>query len=134
MSFDQEAYEFNEENGVAQPVLVLSSPSSMDITVIINSTDSTAIGQYNNPLWMYSNVCMHVTGNVEYTPGPYTIIIPAGVTSVPLNITLLASDAEAVSEFILSIVYSNEAMIGDYSQAVVAIIHSNGSLMLSTMY
>ena len=50
MSFDQAEYEFNEDNGVAQPVLVLSSPSSMDITVIINSSDSTAIGQYNNPL------------------------------------------------------------------------------------
>ena len=50
VSFDQELYEFNEENGVAQPVLVLSSPSSMDITVIINSSDSTAIGQYNNLL------------------------------------------------------------------------------------
>ena len=50
VSFDQAEYEFNEDNGVAQPVLVLSSPSSMDITVIINSSDSTAIGQYNNPL------------------------------------------------------------------------------------
>ena len=71
---------------------------------------------------------MYIAGNVEYTPGPYTITIPAGVTRVPLNITLLASDAESVSEFVVYIAYSNEVMIGDYSQAVVAIIHSNGSI------
>ena len=74
----------------------------------------------------------YVTGNVDYAPGPYTITIPAGVTSVPLNITLLDSDAESVLEFILYIVYSNELMIGDYSQAVVAIIHSNGSFKCFT--
>ena len=78
---------------------------------------------------MYSDVC-YVTGNVEYTPGPYIVTIPAGVTSVPLNITLLASDAESVSEFTLYIVSSNEVMIGDYSQAVVVIIHSNGSSLM----
>ena len=47
VSFNQEAYEFNGENGMAQPVLVLSSPSSTDITIIVNSNDSTAISQYN---------------------------------------------------------------------------------------
>ena len=61
VSFDQETYEFNEENGVAQPVLVLSSPSSVDIIVIVNSSDSTAISQYN-PLW----VCDYIRTYVCY--------------------------------------------------------------------
>ena len=76
---------------------------------------------------------MYVTGNVDYTPGPYTITFPAGVTSVSLNITLLNSDAELFSEFILYIVYSNESMIGDYSQAVVAIVQSNGRFNVSML-
>ena len=70
---------------------------------------------------------MYAVGNVNYIPGPYTITFPAGVTSVSFNISLLESDGESLSEFKLYMVYSNETMIGKYSQVVVAIIHNNGS-------
>jgi len=43
VSFDKPTYGFNEDGGVAQPVLVLSNPSSTDITIKINSSDITAI-------------------------------------------------------------------------------------------
>ena len=35
-------YSFNEDNGTAQPVLVLSNPSSTDITVQVRDTQNTA--------------------------------------------------------------------------------------------
>ena len=70
---------------------------------------------------------MCAIGNINYIPGPYTITFPAGVTSVSFNISLLGSDGGSLSEFILYMAYSNETMIGNYSQAVVVIIHNNGS-------
>lgn len=72
----------------------------------------------------YDYVC--VTGDVDYIPGPYTVIIPAGVTNVHFNISLLHNDKESYREFTIFIVYSNELLIGKYSQAAVAIIPSSG--------
>jgi len=46
ISFEQAAYDVDEDDGPAQPVLVLSNPSSTDITVELLSTDGTAIGKF----------------------------------------------------------------------------------------
>ena len=46
VSFNQSTYSVNEDDGPAQPVLVLSNPSSTDITVqVISSDDITATGE-----------------------------------------------------------------------------------------
>jgi len=45
VSFNQSTYSVDEDDGPAQPVLVLSSPSSTDITVQVFSTDGTATGK-----------------------------------------------------------------------------------------
>ena len=44
--FNQSMYSVNEDNGPAQPVLVLSGPSSTDITVQVFNTDRSATGEY----------------------------------------------------------------------------------------
>ena len=44
--FDQSEYIVNEDAGPAQPVLVISNPLSIDITVQVTSTDVLAIGKY----------------------------------------------------------------------------------------
>ena len=46
VSFDRSAYGVDEDNGPAQPVLVLSNPLSTDIIVQVNATDGSATGQY----------------------------------------------------------------------------------------
>ena len=46
VSFEQSAYSVDEDNGPAQPVLVLSNPLSTDIIVQVNATDGSATGQY----------------------------------------------------------------------------------------
>ena len=38
-------YSIQENDGPAQPVLVLSNPSSTDITVQVFNTDNSAIGE-----------------------------------------------------------------------------------------
>ena len=46
VSFNQSTYSVDKDDGPAQPVLVLSNPSSTDITVKIKNKDITAIGEY----------------------------------------------------------------------------------------
>ena len=51
--FTQSMYNVDEDDGPAQPVLVLSNPSSTDITISVCSTDGSATGKntFNfNPL------------------------------------------------------------------------------------
>ena len=44
--FEQSTYSVDEDDGPAQPVLVLSNPSSTDITVEVFNTDGSATGEY----------------------------------------------------------------------------------------
>ena len=43
--FGQSAYSVNENDEPAQAVLVLSNPSSIDITVEVYNTDGSAFGE-----------------------------------------------------------------------------------------
>ena len=51
--FDQSTYSVNEDDGSAQPVLVLSKPSSTDVTVQVFNADGTATGEYCSILINY---------------------------------------------------------------------------------
>ena len=42
--FEQPTYSVDENAGPAQPVLVLSNPSSMEVTVQVTNTDGSATG------------------------------------------------------------------------------------------
>ena len=45
VSFSQLTYSVDEDDGPAQPVLVLSNPSSTDITVQVRDTGNTATSE-----------------------------------------------------------------------------------------
>ena len=45
VTFSQSTYSFNEDAGPAQPVLVLSNPSSTDITVQVRDNQNTATSE-----------------------------------------------------------------------------------------
>ena len=47
MSFTQSLYSVNESNGKVDITLHHSNPSSIDITLIVNSNSVTASGEYN---------------------------------------------------------------------------------------
>ena len=51
--FNQTMYSINEDAGPAQPVLVLSGPSSTDTTVEMFNTDGLATGDYCSILINY---------------------------------------------------------------------------------
>ena len=44
--FEQTTYSVDEDDGPAPPVLVLSNPSSTEITVEVFNTDGSATGEY----------------------------------------------------------------------------------------
>ena len=44
LDFDQSVYSVDEDNGVVQVILLLSNPSSSDITVQVFTTDGSATG------------------------------------------------------------------------------------------
>ena len=46
-------YRVDEDAGAAQPVLMLSNPSSMTITVNVTSTEGSATGEYCSILINY---------------------------------------------------------------------------------
>ena len=43
--FSETIYSVNENDGPAQPVLVLSNPSSTDFNVTVTNTDGSATGE-----------------------------------------------------------------------------------------
>ena len=51
--FSETMYSVNENAGPAQPVLVLSNPSTTPITVRVANTDGTASGEYCSILINY---------------------------------------------------------------------------------
>ena len=51
--FGQTMYSVNEEGGPAQIELVLSNPSSFDITIEVFNTDGSATGEYYSILIDY---------------------------------------------------------------------------------
>ena len=51
--FDQSTYSVDEDSGPARPTIILSNPSSSDITVRVTNTDGSATGEYCSILINY---------------------------------------------------------------------------------
>jgi len=47
VNFSESNYVIGENDGRAQPMLILSNPSSTDISIRVDTTDVEAIGEYN---------------------------------------------------------------------------------------
>ena len=54
--FNQSMYRVNEDTGAAQPVLVISNPSSTDFTVQVTNTDGSSTGEYCSILINYNGM------------------------------------------------------------------------------
>ena len=55
--FNQSLYNVNEDAGPAQPVLVLTNPSSSDITVQVITEDGSATGECYSSILKLDNCC-----------------------------------------------------------------------------
>ena len=89
VNFSHSAYSVNEDSGSVQPVLVLSNPSSTDITVEVFDTNITALGKCSCIFDELLKVYCVTGGGVDYASGPYTVIIPAGQISVSFDVPIV---------------------------------------------
>ena len=129
VNFSQSTYNVDEDDGPAQPVLILSSPLSTDITVGVCSTDGSATGRIHS--FNFVDSCLQFTGGgVDYSSGLYNVTIPAGQISVPFNVSINDDNVfEENEEFLLTIDQfssPNSVIIGSPNVTVVIISDSDG--------
>ena len=128
VTFTQTTYNVDEDDGPAQPVLVLSNPSSTDITVQVRDNANAATGKQLSQDVNSSNAISG--GGIDYESGPYTVTFTAGQTSasfsVPINNDNILEDDE---DFTLTIVLStlpNGVTHGARTVATVTIVDDDG--------
>ena len=90
IKFDKSNYKVNEDKGPVQPILVLSNPSSTDITVQVRDNSNTATGEQTQQHYYKQHVNSNnlTGGGVDYNSGPYNIRITAGKTEVTFNVLI----------------------------------------------
>ena len=105
--FNQSTYSVYENAGPVQPVVLISEPLSIDITVQIITIDGSATGEYYSilvPIDIVHEYHVIYTGGLDYVPGPYPVSIPAGNMSASFNISIIDDDIpENVETFVIAI-------------------------------
>ena len=86
--FSETTYSVDEDDGPAQPVLVLSNPSATGFTVRVREVERSATSEQIK-IHQYINISIDRTGNDDYGPGVYTVTIPAGATMIPFDIPIV---------------------------------------------
>lgn len=133
VKFNESTYSVDEDKGLVQPVLVLSNPSSYQLTIGVFSTDGTATGMY---IWTvivsylyltYYNFIHCIIGGVDYKSGPYNVTFLPGITNVTLDIPIIFDEVEEDDEnFTLSISSNLPPLITkDILEAVVTVHNIN---------
>ena len=138
MNFSNSRYSINEDSGPVQPVLILSNPSSTDITVKVFSIDIAAIGEYFGMFELLQLSLLYVTGGrVDYESGPYTVIIPAEESSIQFDISIVDDDVLEGNERFNLIINSsslpNHVTVTTPYQARVIIVDNDGELLIAYM-
>ena len=128
VNFDQSAYRVNQHDGLVQPVLILSIPSSIDVTVKVFSIDVTATGKCCL-VTFYITVISNSTGE-DYGSGPYSVTFPAGLTNSSLYISITDDDILEGTEYFNIMIDSSSLIsgitVGSLDQATVAILDADG--------
>ena len=124
--FSESIYTVNETGRHVQPVLVLSNPSSTDVTVEVTLGKGTATGKLTNSnIIVIVGVCI-TGGGVDYDSGPFDIRFPAGETLAIFNVSINDDDiVEGNENFNISIdpfLLPNGVSVGDPSQTTVIIV------------
>ena len=100
--FHESAYVVNESDGIVQPVLVLSSPPAVDITIHVFSTDGSAVHDIDGSV--VDNVTGSAPPEVDYEFGICVVTFQKGTNKSTLNITIIDDEYVEFNEnFTLSI-------------------------------
>ena len=129
--FNQSTYSVSEDAGAVQPVLVLSNPSSTNITVVVYTTNGTAFGEYSESKCLIKMFfTLIITGRgIDYHSGPYTVPVPAGQTHTTFGVPLTDDNCyEGNENFVITIHSSpllNRVTPGNPTQATVTIVDND---------
>ena len=131
LNFSQSLYIVDENNGVVQPELILSNPSSTDLYVSIVTNNITATSK-RQCLYDLQFIFMHAfthVGGSDYDPGPYNLTIPAGNTNLLFIIPLAIDNiVESEEEFELRINRVSLAVLISADSTRVVIVDNDSKL------
>ena len=107
-------------------MLVLSSPSSTDITIQVTVKEDTAKSEYTN-INNILNRLVTLDGS-DYGPGgPYNITIPAGQTNISFDISIIDDHVlEENKVFELIIIPPTIIELGGPNRTTVTIVDDDG--------
>ena len=98
VTFAQSEYVVSEVERSIQLVLILNQAFPMEIVVKVGDVSITADGEQS---FCSSIVVVVAAGGDDYDSGPYTITIPAGMTSATLDIEIVDDNVIERKHFML---------------------------------
>ena len=128
VNFGQSMYIVNESNGSVQVLLTLSGPASIDITINVFNTARSATGKRSV---IYAHQCCNMTtiiwnlGGVDYNPVRHFVEIPAGMSSIPIEVFISDNIFENNETFTMTIdmhVLRSSVSVGNRRQTLVVIV------------
>ena len=128
--FHQSKYSVSEKDQLLQPLLVLTEPSSTNITVLIKSIDITATGEYIiiNKRFTYYLI---TGGGVDYNSVLYNVTFSAGATNVSFDVIInndtILENNETFNLTIIGDSLPENVTVGKISQTTVTIVNNGGS-------
>ena len=87
-----------EDDGTVNVMILLSQPSSVQFQVLINTTDTSAIGMQICSYCYYINNGICIVAGEDYNGSPITINVPAGITMHSLAISIIDNDIVECNE------------------------------------
>ena len=123
MRFDNAVYNVDENNGLVQPNLIFSNPSSFVEIVQVNNIDITATGKVNFVMYLLHIVTILTGEGVDYNSGPYNAIFPIGSTNASFAI-IINDDSlmERDEKFNISVVsFTSGHIVGTLGEATIFI-------------
>ena len=131
MFFNVTTYSVGEKAETVTLALSLTNPSSTDITLQVIDVEDTATSKDINTIdicrYNFNNCIHYLIGGVDYgARGPYSIIIPAGRTTVSFNVTILddneLEENENFNVVILAKSLPSNIILGDANMSAVIIV------------
>ena len=134
--FNNSTYRVSESDGVVQPVVLFTNPSSTDITVHIMSTNNKIpTGKVNHIMQLHH---MMSTTGMSYNPGSYEILFTAGQTNASFNISIfedgIRDDNEMFTLTINSKMLPDRVSTGNPSTSTVIIADTTGEKLSTNVY
>ena len=94
VSFSESSYSVNETLGTIQLILLLSNPSSTDITVPIRTSENTAKSKTTNT-YKFTTLLYelyNLIGGEDYVAAKYSAMFHAGMTVASVDIDIINDD------------------------------------------